>query len=208
MKGSYDTVAPFYDRLSRVVYGAAIVQAQIYLVHAIPENSVILIVGGGTGQILEEISKKHVNGLQITYVDISKEMIALSKKRNIGNNKVLFVNKAIADVSFQHKFDVVLTPFFFDNFSNSTAHIIFNKINASLKPHGLWLFADFQVSEKNNLWQKLLLGVMYLFFRTLCGIEASNLPDTTSLFYKFNYRLISSQTFYRKFIYSSIYLKT
>lgn len=207
MKGNYDNVAPYYNMLSRLIYGDAILQAERFLVNAISANSFILIVGGGTGQILEEISKKYESGLQITYVDISAKMIELSKKRVIGNNRVNFINQAIADVAFNHRFDVVITSFFFDNFSACTAKLIFDKIHTLLKPEALWLFSDFQLSEKNSLWQKLLLNSMYFFFRFLCGIEASHLPDTDFLFQKYKYQCIFKQTFYKKFIYSSIYLK-
>lgn len=207
MKGNYDNVAPFYDLLSHLVYGNAIVRAHRSFVNAIPANSSVLIAGGGTGQVLEEISKKYKSGLQITYVDISKKMIALSKKRNTGNNKVIFINESIAVARFQQQFDVVITPFVFDNFSNNTTKVVFHKIDTLLKPLGLWLFADFQLSEKNNGWQKLLLSVMYFFFRLICGIEAAHLPETTSLFEEYKYKPVSKQTFYKKFIYSSIYLK-
>lgn len=207
MKGNFDNVAPFYDLLSRLVYRDAILQSQKYLANAIPANSSILIIGGGTGRILEDISTKHPGGLQITYVDVSKKMIARSLKRNIGNNEVFFIRQSISDVSFHQQFNVVITPFLFDNFSDRTAKIIFHKIDTYLKPQGLWLFSDFQLCERNNLWQKLLLNFMYFFFRLICGIEASHLPDTASLFEKYKYQPVSKQTFYRKFIYSSIYVK-
>lgn len=207
MKGNYDNVAPFYDLLSHLIYRDSILQANIFLVNAIPANSSILIIGGGTGHILEEISKKYVSGLQITYVEISEKMIAFSRKRNTGNNRVAFINKSIGDVIFHHPFDIVITPFLFDNFSCSTAKIIFHKIHALLVPAGLWLFTDFQLSEKNNVWQKVLLKTMYLFFRLLSNIEAAHLQDMRALFEKYNYSNISMQTFYKKFIYAVIFVK-
>lgn len=207
MKGNYDNVATFYDLLSHLVFGNSISQAVLFLVRAIPANSSVLVIGGGTGQILEEISKKYSSGIQITYVDISKKMISLSKKRSTGSNLVVFINQSISDVTFYQQFDVVITSFLFDNFSSDTTKVFFNKINSLLKSSGVWLFADFQLSEKNNLWQKLLLNFMYFFFRFLCGIEASHLPDTASLFKEYRYQPVSKQTFYGKFIYSSIYLK-
>ena len=207
MKRSYNVVAPFYDRLLRLIFGDDVLQSQIYLVNAIKPDSSVLIIGGGTGYILEEISRKHPNGLAVTYVDISKKMIDLSKKRNAGDNEIFFVNQSISDVAFTAQFDVVVTPFFLDNFSNSTAEVVFAKINAALASGGLWLFADFQLSEMNNLWQKFLLKYMYFFFRFLCNIEASHLPDTAFLFEKYQYQLISTQTFYKNFICSSIYVK-
>lgn len=206
MKGDYDIVAPFYDCLSRFIYGDAILQAHTFLINAILPGSSVLIAGGGTGFILEEILKKHAGGLQITYVDISEKMIALSKKRNIGGNKVLFINKSINDTAFHQQFDVVITPFFLDNFSNSTAKIIFDKMDSILAPDGLWLFADFQ-SKKNKLWQKLLLKLMYLFFRIVCNIEASHLPDSPFFFNQHKYKAIDMKTFYKDFIYAVIYQK-
>lgn len=207
MKGNYNNVAPFYDLLSSLVFGNSISRAVLFLINAIPANSSVLIIGGGTGQILEEISKKYRSGIQITYVDISEKMISISKKRSTGNNLVVFINQSISDVTFYQQFDVVITPFFFDNFSSDTTKVFFDKIDSLLKPSGVWLFADFQLSEKNNLWQKLLLNLMYFFFRCLCRIEASHLPDTASLFKAHKYQPVSKQTFYGKFIYSSIYLK-
>ncbi|MEJ7682239.1 MAG: class I SAM-dependent methyltransferase [Segetibacter sp.] len=182
-------------------------QAQIFLINAIPANCSILIIGGGTGQILQEISKKHKSGLQITYVEISENMIALSKRKNTGNNKVNFVSRSISDATFHQQFDVVITPFLFDNFSNSTTEIIFDKIDALLAPKGFWLFADFQQNEKNVLWQKFMLKFMYFFFRMFCNVEASHLPDTEWLFEKYNYQVVSMKTFYKDFIYSAIYQK-
>lgn len=206
MKGNYNTVAPFYDWLLQLVYGDAVLQAHKFLVNAIPEGSSVLIAGGGTGYILEEIAKKHASGLQIMYVDISEKMIALSKKRNIGGNKILFIHKSINDVAFSRPFDVVITPFFLDNFSNSTAKAVFAKIDFALAPGGLWLFADFQ-SKENNLWQEMLLKIMYLFFRIICNIEASHLPDSPLFFEQYNYKTIDIKTFYKDFINAVIYQK-
>ena len=207
MKGSYDNVALFYDLLARSVYGKAILDAHRFLADAVPADRSVLVVGGGTGQLLEEMSKIHKGGLQITYVDISKKMIEISKKRNIRNNEVTFINESILHMQFHQQFDVVITPFVFDNFSDNTTKFLFDKIDALINGNGLWLFADFQKGEKNKVWQKFLLKSMYFFFRLLCGIEAAHLPDTASLFEKYNYRLIDKRTFYKDFIYSSIYLK-
>lgn len=206
MKGNYDTIAPFYDWLSRFVFRDAILQAHSFLVDAIPAGSSVLIAGGGTGFILEEILRKHAIGLEITYVDISEKMIALSEKRNIGGNEVSFINQSILDTAFHQQFDVAITPFFLDNFSNSAAKLVFNKINAALSSGGLWLFADFQ-SKKNSLWQKLLLKSMYLFFRIFCNIEASRLPDSLLFFNQYNYKTLDIKTFYKDFIYTGIYQK-
>jgi ubiquinone/menaquinone biosynthesis C-methylase UbiE len=208
MKGNYSFVAPYYDYLSRIIFGDAIVIAQKFLVTFILPNSTILIVGGGTGWILEEIAKKHAAGLQIIYIDSSKKMIASARRKNFGNNKVIFINGDIREVAINYVFNIVITPFVLDNFSNSTTIKVFDKIHNSLSTGGHWLFTDFEVSEHGKLWQKHLLKAMYFFFKVACNIEATALPDTDTLFHRYRYAIVSSKTFFRNFIRSVVYCKS
>jgi len=205
MTGNYDNVAPFYDKLSRLVFGKTIINAQKYLLTYIPANSNILIVGGGTGNILEEITHKHAAGLHITYVEISLNMLTLSRKRDVGDNQVQFIHQPIQEVDLQPVFDLVITPFLFDNFLPSTAEIVFNKVNAALKPGGCWLFADFQLNSKSTL-HKWLLKSMYFFFRLLCKVETNRLYDIRPLF-KSLYEEVACKTFFKNFIRSVVYQK-
>jgi ubiquinone/menaquinone biosynthesis C-methylase UbiE len=205
MTSNFDNSAIFYDQLSRLVYGKALVRAQVYLLQFVPPNSSVLIVGGGTGWILEELSTIHYSGLNITYVEISSRMTALAKKRNTGNNKVVFINDAIENTPAQTTYDVVITPFLFDNLSEETLEKVFSHTHHQLKANGLWLCTDFQVTGK--LWQKILLQAMYLFFRVLCRIETLHMPDIEQQFVKHGYKPLSSKTFYGDFIISTQYQK-
>jgi ubiquinone/menaquinone biosynthesis C-methylase UbiE len=205
MGANYNNSAWFYDRLSRLVYGRALINAQVYLLQYIPSNSNILIVGGGTGWILEELTKIYPSGLRITYVEVASHMMALSQKRNIGENGVSYINDAIENVSVPGNFDVVITPFLFDNFTEQTLTVVFSHIHALIKPTGVWLNADFQLTGK--WWQKVMLKSMLLFFRLLCGIESSKLPEIEKQFEKHGYKEIAQKTFYGEFIVSKVYRK-
>lgn len=205
MSANYNNSAWFYDRLSRVIYGRALIKAQIYLLKFIPANAAILIAGGGTGWILEEIAKRHPSGLDITYVEVAPNMMALSKKRNAGSNKITFINNAIENISLPHNFDVIITPFLFDNFTEQTLQKVFEHIHTSLKTNGLWLNTDFQLT--GQWWQKALLKSMFLFFKILCNIEASKLPDIEKHFTQHGCKAISQQTFFKDFIISTAYQK-
>ncbi len=189
--------------LSRAVYGMALVNAQVYLLQYIPANARVLIVGGGTGWILEEMTKIHPSGLNITYVEIAPKMMALSKKRNTCDNHVVFINDAIENVSLPANFDLVLTPFLFDNFTEHTTQKVFDHIRPLLKANGLWLNCDFQHSGK--WWQGVLLRSMILFFRAVCHIEASHLPDVEKHFKGHDYKAMAKQAFFSDFIVSTVY---
>ena len=203
MAANYNNSAWFYDRLSRLVYGNALINAQLYLLDYIKPDTRILIVGGGTGWILDELTRILPSGLKITYVEVAADMMALSKKRNTGSNEVVFINDAIENVNLSPDFDVVITPFLFDNFTEQTLHIVFAHIHSLLKPGGLWLNADFQLTGK--WWQQFLLKSMFLFFKVICGIEAGKLPGIEAYFTSNNYKVISEKTFFNDFIAAKVY---
>jgi ubiquinone/menaquinone biosynthesis C-methylase UbiE len=207
MKGNYNNVATFYDQLSTVIFGNAILNAQKFLLKAVTSGCSVLIVGGGTGWILEELAKQHSSGLKITYVDCSSKMIRLSHKRNIGDNEVMFLHADIRDVAFAGAYDVVITPFVLDNFSAISVKTVFDKIDKILVAGGLWLFSDFRVSDQSIFWQKTLLKAMYYFFKICCNIEADRLPETDKLFNNYGYLSVGSKTFFRDFICSIVYKK-
>lgn len=203
MAANYNNSAWFYDRLSRLVYGKALIKAQVYLLRYIPADTNILIVGGGTGWILEEISVIHPAGLTITYVEVAPAMMALSKKRQTAKNQVSFINQAVEEVLLEPVYDVIITPFLFDNFQEQTLQKVFEHLHQYLKPEGMWLNADFQLTGK--WWQRVLLRSMFLFFKILCNIEASSLPDIDSQFRQHHYQAITKETFYGNFIISEVY---
>jgi len=205
MAANYNNSAWFYDRLSHLVYGKALIKAQVYLFRYIPANAHILIVGGGTGWILEEISAIHPAGLTITYVEVAPAMMAISKKRQTGKNQVSFINEAVENVVLEHDYDVIITPFLFDNFQEQTLQKVFEHLHQSLKTGGIWLNADFQLTGK--WWQQFLLRSMFLFFKILCNIEASSLPDIDSQYKNHHYQSVSKETFYGNFIVAEVYKK-
>jgi ubiquinone/menaquinone biosynthesis C-methylase UbiE len=205
MAANYDNSAWFYDGLSRLVYGKALVTAQVYLLRHVPANSKILIAGGGTGWILEELSKIHSSDLHITYIEISANMLTLSQKRKIGQNEVVFINDAVENIKFTEDFDVVITPFLFDNFLDETVDQVFNHLHGLLTPGGMWLNADFQLTGR--WWQNVMLKSMFIFFRLLCGIEASRLPAIERRFDNAGYSVIEEKTFFGEFIVARVYRK-
>ncbi|MDO3626932.1 class I SAM-dependent methyltransferase [Mucilaginibacter sp. BT774] len=205
MAANYDNSAWFYDHLSRLVYGKALVRSQVYLLKHIPANSNILIAGGGTGWILEEIAKVRPSGLTITYAEVSPNMISLSKKRNTGSNKVIFINKPVENLDGDRLYDVLLTPFLFDNFTEETLQKVFAHSHNRLKSGGIWLNTDFRPTDK--WWHSFLLKSMIVFFRLICGIEAKKLPKIEKQFEGYQYEPIDQKSFFGEFILSTAYQK-
>jgi ubiquinone/menaquinone biosynthesis C-methylase UbiE len=207
VSANYDKIASIYNLLSRLVYGKSIVKAQADLLKFIPPCSRILLVGGGTGWILEEIVKIDPEGLTIDYVESSLKMILLSQKKNHGRNIVHFINQPIENFSGTGLYDVIFTPFLFDNFREEKIQTVFTNLSSLLKDKGLWLHCDF-VNNKSDgpVWQQLLLKTMYLFFRITARIETNELIPMENYFNK-DYQKTYQAFYYAKFIEASVYCK-
>ncbi|MET1055767.1 MAG: class I SAM-dependent methyltransferase [Pedobacter sp.] len=218
MQNNYDPIARYYDVLSRLVYFRAQLKAQTSQLPLIPANSKILIAGGGTGWILEEISKLQPSGLDITYVEISAKMLELSKKRNVRDNMITYVHAAAEDLNpailpktpnLNAPYDVIITAFLFDNFSKDKISFVFNKFHNALRSEGLWLFSDFYYTEATGKrWQKYLLKAMYFFFRQISNIETSMLINTEHHFEERFYCPLQVKKYYGGFIKSIVYQKS
>ena len=205
---NYDKIARYYDFLSRLMFFKSQVNAQINQLKYIRPNASILIVGGGTGWILEELAKVYPQGLKITYLEISEKMILISKKRDIKNNEVEFICSAVEAFNFNKQYDVVLTPFLFDNFADLQVGRIFNQLNNQLKLGGRWLMVDFSLDEKaGRWWRKLLLRTMYTFFKTIGIVETSTLIDVTPYFKANRFVQLEERHYYNKFIKAVVYQK-
>ena len=207
MPTNYDSIARIYDLTSRMVFGKAIVKAQECMLAYIRPESNMLIVGGGTGWILESLSELYPQGLSIDYVEVSAQMIALSQKRNYKGNKVNFIHQPIEEFTTSKQYDIIITPFIFDNFKQDKIEVVFGKLDRQLQNEGLWLYADFIYDKsQSKLWQKLLLKIMYLFFRITCGIETQDLISMESYFAS-SYHNEFEASHYFKFIKSVVYRK-
>jgi SAM-dependent methyltransferase len=205
MPASYNSTTWFYEHLSKLIFGQAQVKAQNYFLNLINSGSRILIIGGGTGAILESLTRLHPSGLHITYVEASYKMMALSRKRYTGKNEVVYLTADIGQVTFEQPFDIVITAFLFDNFSEEILAATFPLIDAQLEPGGLWLDTDFQLT--GPLWQKLLLKLMYTFFNMMGAVDVKHQPNVKRMFGEYGYQVVNVKAFYGRFILTRVYQK-
>jgi cyclopropane fatty-acyl-phospholipid synthase-like methyltransferase len=208
MKDNYNNIAFIYDRLNRLIFGKAQIKAQTALLPYIKNGDRLLIVGGGTGWILEEIANIHPAGLEIDFIDSSERMLSQSKKRYFGLNKITFIHQAVEETELKHDYNVIISGFFFDNFMLRKAESIFMLLDSKLISGGLWLFADFTLNhEKGLLWKRAMLQFMYFFFRIVCKIEATQLIEMEPIFKQAHYQPIFKMAVYGNFIESVVYEK-
>jgi ubiquinone/menaquinone biosynthesis C-methylase UbiE len=206
VRNNYDTIANYYDRIHHLFYGQAEISAQVELLDYVRPGDRLLIVGGGTGWILEKIGSIFPSGLEITYVESSVRMMELTKTRNWGGNRVQLVTSVVEEWKGEREYDCILTGFFFDNFKEVHAAQIVHQLSGYLKSGGYWLEVDFYYPRRRGkLWKAILLYSMYLSARLICGVEAKRLPDMERIFTEEGYRVLYTTFHYQRFIRSMVY---
>jgi len=208
MVNNYDPLARYYDFLSRLVYGRTQVDAQVQMLDQVRPGDKLLIVGGGTGWILETLAALYPNGLQITYVEPSKVMIRLARRRKRGGHTISFVQLPIEQYVTDERFDCILTGFLFDNFSQERTEATVRSLDKVLVVGGHWLNADFYYTPKRGTWwQWLLLRSMYWIVGGIVRVEAHKLPDMEACFGAVGYEVVRRTSYFRGFIQGVIYRK-
>ncbi len=179
MDNGFDRVAFFYDQMMQSVFGKAIVKAQIHFLPLIPAESRVLIVGGGTGWIVNRLFA-HTTISQITYVDASPNMISESK-RNIPlffHSKIDFITSN-EQVFWQlgQDYDVIITPFFLDLFKPERSFFMSNQLVKLLKTQGYWLYTDFYAEPTQTALRVKFIRLMYWIGHHWCGVEMKHYWD-------------------------------
>lgn len=204
----FDSISYAYDLISSAIYGKAILKAQIHFLNQIPENAEILVLGGGSGKFLHYMPK-HLK--QITFIDASINMLALAKANapDVLQPKILWVHATEDWLHPSLKYDVIITYFYLDLFPPAKLNRVMKILWGSLQKGGLWLMCDFQVSQqrKHAWWQKLLVKLMYLFFKATSRIEANKLALFDPYFNHFRWKAKCSKLFFHNMIKADLYSK-
>ena len=200
---AYNAIAPWYDWLSRLIFGKSIKVSQTKHIDLIPPDAQALVLGGGTGWLLETLLRAKP-GCRWWYLDSSSKMIELARRKSGAPGNVRFIHGKLDAVPQEVQFDVVIANFFFDQFTEKDLKIILNGTYRQLKPGGLLLVTDF---VNDRAWMKWSLEIMYTFFRIIRAIEIGSLPPWDEVIRLFRFRPVKESSFYRGFIRSMAYKK-
>jgi tRNA (cmo5U34)-methyltransferase len=171
----FNKIAGVYDVLTRTAFGKSLYEAQIFFLSSIPRSSKVLILGGGTGWLLRALLDVNPS-CHVWYIEASSSMIELARKKisEAQGHQVHFIHGTENDIPDGMMYDAVVTHFFLDLFPVSLLDGVIGKILEHIRPEAVWLVSDFVYRDK--WWQKVMLWLMYLFFRLTCSIDARQLP--------------------------------
>ena len=197
---NYNYIARYYDTLARLVFGNTIRLSQINYIHQLKAGSKVLIVGGGTGWILDHLPDDCTS---VTYVDSSKKMIDLARRHRM-KFPVNYLQSPIEELkSLETDYDAIILNFFLDQFTESQIQNLSLDFKDMLKKDGRILVTDFVVN--GSKWQKFLLRVMYSFFSLTVGLKVNQLPNWREQMNATGMVTLESSYFFDNFIISCVY---
>jgi SAM-dependent methyltransferase len=195
----FDQVAWCYDALAGLVFGPALKKAQRAALAGLPTGAPhVLILGGGTGWVLTEVLRRRPRAT-VLYLEASLNMLARARTRLVREQP-----RAAAQVEFRHGtqdylqptdcFDAVVTFFVLDCLPSADFVPALARLRAAQRPGAPWLLADFRSAQRG--WRRVLLMLMYAFFRLTTGLRAQELPDLRQALGSLGLKPTRSATFF------------
>lgn len=197
-KNRFDFVAPFYDFLAKLIFGEMLDKAQAHFLNELENGARILIVGGGTGRILEHPSLAKAG--RIDYLELSAQMINKAKKREGRLNNLHFIQGDF----FEHtgQYDLIVANFFLDCFDERNLETAIDKLSDLSQTGSSLIVTDFQPKQERKA--KILIWLMLIFFRLFASLEANNLQTIhAAVLARFN--LVEKVEFKNGLIFSALY---
>ena len=203
---NFNRIAPYYDTLSKIVFGNALLEASECFLHKLPPQGNVLFIGGGSGEILPRLMKEK-DQLVIDFVEMSERFISKAKRKLNPDlaKRVHFIHGDQSEIAPDKKYDAIITFCVVDVYPQQEAEVFCSQIISHLKPGGIWLFADFVPAK--NIFQKWMVKMMYFFFRIVSNLPALKLPDYELIFQKLNMNVELNHTFYHGLISSKLLRK-
>lgn len=201
MKNNFDLIAPIYDLLAKVVFGNKLEKMQKEFLDHLPLNSRVLIVGGGTGKILEWLPPE--KRLAVTFVELSEKMMVKAKARN---SQALTTDFHQVDImEFEGKFDYIIANFFLDCFEEDTLQLVLKKLASLINFEGKLVVGDF--CANGNQRDRWINWWMHRFFKIASNLESKELKDIRSIMLASDFVETHFESFDRGQLFSGVYGK-
>ena len=207
----FNTIAPFYNIISTIGSFNKIHKSQMWLLSKKMKFSKVLIMGGGDGKFLLNAMQQKLAD-HYYYVDISGAMIKLAKTKikkqsALSLDSVTFVCGSYQDIPKDETFDLMVTPYFLDCFSERELSLVVAKLHARLTIGGTWFFADFNIPDDSfrRFTFKTIIQLLYGIFNFFCDLGVSHLPNFNEQFSKYNFTLLDEKYFLGGLLVARIY---
>lgn len=196
----FDTVAPVYPLLERLVYGGRLQRGRSCFLTELAQCRNLLLLGEGNGRFLRSLLAANP-GCRATVVEISPKMTRSARAALSPGQaaRVSWQQQSVFTVQLEAAaFDAVVTHYLFDLFEPREQECLLLLGQKVLAPGGLWQDTEFLcsgASAASRLRNRLMLALNYRVLGSLCDFSARRLADHLPLFANAGLTLRAEQIF-------------
>ena len=140
---TYGNYSSIYSYIEHLFFWKSLENARFKYLNEVNQSKSILIIGEGDGRLAYKIGKMNAES-QIDVLDISQAMINTAAKRCESLSNIKFICTDLFQFSHKNQtYDLIISPFFLDNFKSEHVFEIIEIINKLLLKNGLWYNIDF-----------------------------------------------------------------
>ncbi len=204
----FNFLARIYDLMETTLAGGVLDHGRLALADYWPHEGHALIAGEGTGHFLAALHRARPD-LKITIIDVSPLMLATARRRlerqGLPDDHIAFVQDDILTAPLG-QYDMIATQFFLDCFSAANLRVMLARLAAAARPGARWFLADFQVPAHGfrRLRARMILALLYRFFRAAAGISGSRLEPVLPLLREQGFTPIARHDSDLGFIYAAV----
>lgn len=199
----FSALAPVYDHVVKLVFGSKLWQLQAFILKDLPAGENCLIIGGGSGKIMELALKQNLAN-RYFYAELSDKMIDKTKARVKDSRQA--IEYANEWKTWQNQsFDYIILPFVLDCYREESVNQFVSELSVCLAPQGKIVLVDF-TKTKNRL-QSFFIKLLYLFFSAFTKIEARSLAPFKQIFQENGFEIEKEKALYRGWIQAIVWTK-
>jgi ubiquinone/menaquinone biosynthesis C-methylase UbiE len=189
-----DPIARWYQLFEYLVFGRALQRRRLEFLKEVADVRSVLILGDGDGRFTAEFVKQNPQAV-VESVDSSARMLQLAERR-VGSANVQFRVGDARTIALSGKYDLVVTHFFLDCFTNEELDKLVERITGRCMPNARWLVSEFglPLAGVPRFAARALIRIMYFFFRVLTGLRVTHLPNYAPVLARNGFQIMQRQT--------------
>jgi ubiquinone/menaquinone biosynthesis C-methylase UbiE len=213
-----DRIASHYETLERLSFGRCLERARLAFLDDARSAQHALLCGAGDGRFLARLLRANL-AVSVDFVDLSAEMTRLARHRVAGMGpafarRVQFHHGDIREIAprlasprGEQRYDLIVTHFFLDCFSDSDLRGVTRLLAAASAPGSRWIVSEFRESRSplTRLWTRALIRALYFAFRVTTGLRVTRLPDYLAALSAAGYTLRAEQPSLLGLLHSSLW---
>lgn len=193
---SFDRLAPVYQAMEFFTAGGKLQRCRMAFLAKIPVPRRILIAGEGHGKFLPKCVNRFPDA-QIVVVDISAKMLKIAQSKTQSELVTFEHADFLHWDSSGEPFDLIVTNFFLDCFDEAQLVNVVAKLGRCATTDADWLVADFEIAKSRiaGLRSRVILKMLYAFFRVICDLRANALVPPDEAISKAGFLRVQRETY-------------